>query len=80
MFSGSLDGHLRAYSTDDGEILWDYDTVREFTTVNAVPAKGGSLDGGGAVIADGLLVVGSGYPQFGGLPGNALLVFSVDGR
>lgn len=79
VFSGSVDGHLRGYSTDDGDILWDYDTVREFTTVNAVPGKGGSMDGGGAVIADGLLVVGSGYPRFGGLPGNVLLVFSVDG-
>jgi polyvinyl alcohol dehydrogenase (cytochrome) len=79
VFSGSVDGHLRGYSTDDGDILWDYDTVREFTTVNAVPGKGGSMDGGGAVIADGMLVVGSGYPRFGGLPGNVLLVFSVDG-
>jgi hypothetical protein len=29
-FSGSNDGHLRGYSTEDGKILWDFDTVREF--------------------------------------------------
>ena len=31
-FSGSMDGHLRAYSSTDGKILWDYDTIREYKT------------------------------------------------
>jgi polyvinyl alcohol dehydrogenase (cytochrome) len=30
VFSGALDGHLRAYSTTDGRILWDVDTAREY--------------------------------------------------
>src|SRR6202000_2072784 len=42
-FAGSLDGHLRAYSTIDGKILWDYDTAKDFITVNRVQAAGGSL-------------------------------------
>ena len=55
VFSGSVDGHMRAYSTVDGSIIWDFNTAREFETVNHVPAKGGSIDAAGPVIADGLL-------------------------
>jgi polyvinyl alcohol dehydrogenase (cytochrome) len=80
VFSGSLDGHLRAYSTATGESLWDVDTVRDYTTLNGQMAHGGSLDGPGPVVADGMLYVNSGYAQFGGTPGNVLLAFSVDGR
>jgi polyvinyl alcohol dehydrogenase (cytochrome) len=79
-FSGSVDGHLRAYSTSDGKIIWDFDAVRDFPTVNGVAAKGGAFDAAGAVIANGMLFVGSGYGQNGGLPGNVLMAFSVDGR
>jgi polyvinyl alcohol dehydrogenase (cytochrome) len=78
VFSGSLDGHLRAFSTRDGALLWDFDTEREFSTVNGVAAKGGSLDGAGPVIVDGILYVNSGYPRFGGAPGNVLLAFGLD--
>ena len=78
VFSGSVDGHLRAYSMDDGRIIWDYDSVRDYETVNGVPAKGGSMDGPGPVIAGGMLFVNSGYPTGGGMPGNVLLAFSVD--
>ncbi|HKV49121.1 MAG TPA: PQQ-binding-like beta-propeller repeat protein [Candidatus Acidoferrales bacterium] len=80
VFSGSLDGHLRAYSASTGEILWDIDTARDYTTVTGALAHGGSLDAAGPVIAGGMLFVTSGYAQFGGAPGNALLAFSVDGK
>jgi polyvinyl alcohol dehydrogenase (cytochrome) len=80
VFSGSLDGHLRAYSTATGEVFWDVDTVQEYQTVNGQPARGGSLDGPGPVIAGGMLYVSSGYGQFGGIPGNVLLAFSIDGK
>ena len=80
VFSGSVDGHLRAYSAEDGKIIWDFDTTQEFTTVNGVTAKGGSMDGPGPTIAGGILYAGSGYGAWGGLPGNVLLAFSVDGR
>ena len=46
-FSGSVDGHLRAYATADGAIVWDFDTIRPYETVNKVPARGGSLNGPG---------------------------------
>jgi polyvinyl alcohol dehydrogenase (cytochrome) len=79
-FSGSVDGHIRGYSTADGKIVWDFDTIRDYTTVNGVPGKGGSLDGPGPVIGGGMVFVNSGYPTAGGTPGNVLIAFSVDGK
>jgi hypothetical protein len=48
VFSGSVDGHIRAFAAEDGHLLWDFDTARDFPTVNGVRARGGSLDGGRA--------------------------------
>lgn len=79
-FSGSVDGHLRAYSMEDGSVIWDVDTVGSYETVNGVPGMGGSIDGPGPVVAGGMLFVNSGYPSGGGTPGNVLLAFSVDGE
>jgi polyvinyl alcohol dehydrogenase (cytochrome) len=80
VFSGGLDGHVRAYRSGDGAIVWDVDTARAYETVNGVEARGGSLDGPGPVVADGTLFVNSGYAFIGGMPGNVLLAFTVDGR
>jgi polyvinyl alcohol dehydrogenase (cytochrome) len=80
VFSGSQDGHLRAYSSHDGHVVWDFDTAQPFTTVNGVPGVGGSLDNGGATIAAGMVFVNSGYGRITGQPGNLLLAFSVDGQ
>jgi polyvinyl alcohol dehydrogenase (cytochrome) len=77
VFSGSLDGHIRAFSTADGALLWDFNTETSFRTVNGVAANGGSLDGAGPVIVDGMVYVNSGYPRFGGATGNVLLAFDV---
>ena len=81
VFSGSLDGHLRAYSTRDGSIVWDFDTAAtSYTGVNGAPARGGALDGGGPIVAGGVLYVNSGYGRLIGQPGNLLLAFTVDGK
>jgi polyvinyl alcohol dehydrogenase (cytochrome) len=80
VFSGSVDGHLRAYSMTDGKIVWDFDSLREYQTVNGVPARGGSIDGAGPAIAGGMVFANSGYVTAGGQPGNVLLAFSVDGK
>jgi polyvinyl alcohol dehydrogenase (cytochrome) len=80
VFSGSLDGHLRAYDAESGRELWDVDTAREFETVNTVAARGGSLNGPGATVVGGMLFVSSGYGSLGFMPGNVLLAFSVDGK
>jgi polyvinyl alcohol dehydrogenase (cytochrome) len=79
-FSGSVDGHMRAYSMKDGAIVWDFDTIRPYETVNGVPGKGGAIDGPGAVIVGGMVFFNSGYHTAGGVPGNVLLAFSVEGK
>src|SRR4030095_12518807 len=78
VISGSYDGGLRAYAADDGTLLWQFDTNREFTTVNGVMANGGSMDGPGPIVAGRLLFVNSGYGGIVGRPGNVLLVFGLD--
>jgi polyvinyl alcohol dehydrogenase (cytochrome) len=79
VFSGAWDGRLRAFSADDGHILWEYNTVHEYPTVNNVAAKGGSLGAPGATVAGGMLFVGTGYIGVqGGMPGNALLAFAPE--
>jgi polyvinyl alcohol dehydrogenase (cytochrome) len=71
---------MYAYSTVDGKVLWKYDTSKDFTTVNGVPAKGGNMGGSGPVVAGGMLFVPSGYADlFGGnARGNVLLAFSAN--
>ena len=78
VFSGSVDGHLRAYSAADGAVVWEYNADQEYESTNGVQTKGGSFDGPGPTIVDGMLYVNSGYGYWGGMPGNALLAFSVD--
>jgi polyvinyl alcohol dehydrogenase (cytochrome) len=79
VFSGATNGMLRAYSTADGKVLWEYNSARDFTTVNGITAKGGSLNGPGPVIAGGMLFMNSGYAYLGfGAPGNVLLAFGVE--
>ncbi len=76
VFSGSMDGHLRAYSAGDGKVIWEFDTVREYTTVNGVNARGGAIDGPGAIVVNGMVFVNSGYTRQGGMAGNVLLAFA----
>ena len=77
--SGTMDGRLRAYSTRDGKVLWEYDTARDFVTVNGLKANGGSMSNSGPAIVGGMLYVNSGYSHHGGiLPGNVLLAFSTE--
>jgi polyvinyl alcohol dehydrogenase (cytochrome) len=78
-FSGSVDGHIRAFAAADGKIVWDFDTVKTYETVKGVAGRGGSLNVGGPAISGGMLFVNSGYVQ-NGIPGNVLLAFSVDGQ
>ncbi len=80
VLSGAVDGHLRAYAAATGAVLWDENTAREFAAVNGSPAHGGSIDVAGPAVVDGMVFVNSGYSQWGGMPGNAFLVYSVDGR
>jgi polyvinyl alcohol dehydrogenase (cytochrome) len=78
VFSGAWDGVLRALSAADGKVIWEYNTIQDFTTVNGVPAKGGSMGAAGPVVAGGVLFVPSGYVGVRqGIPGNVLLALTV---
>ena len=72
-----MDGHLRAFRTGDGQIVWDFDAAREFPTVNGIKARGGSFSATGPTVADGMVYVNSGYANTGGMAGNVLLAFSA---
>ena len=74
LFSGSMDGHMRAYDPDTGKVIWDIDTKREYPTVNEVASVGGSIKGAGVTVVDGWVYFGSGYGLWG-LPGNVFLAF-----
>ncbi len=78
VFSASADGGVRAYSAKDGSVVWVFDTNRDFETINGVPAKGGSMDAAGPVIAGGMLYVTSGNGGLVGRPGNVVLAFAIE--
>jgi polyvinyl alcohol dehydrogenase (cytochrome) len=80
VFSASFGGRLRAYETNSGSIVWEYDAKHDFDTVNGVKSKGGSFNGAGPAISHGLVITTNGYGFAGGSPGNVLLAFSVDGK
>ena len=78
VIAGSDDAHLRVFDLATGKVTWDYDTLRDFKTVNGTVARGGAMGGGSAPIVDrGLLVTNSGYGFAGAMAGNVLLVFDV---
>jgi polyvinyl alcohol dehydrogenase (cytochrome) len=79
VFSGALDGHLRAYQATDGKIVWDFDTGHNFDAVNGGQAHGGAVNGFGQIVSGGMLYVNSGGGYYGP-PGNALLAFSINGK
>jgi polyvinyl alcohol dehydrogenase (cytochrome) len=78
VFSPSNDGAIRAYSTKDGTVVWSFDANREFTTLNGVRARGGSMYGPAPVVAGGMMYISAGYGTFGLRPGNVLLAFSAE--
>jgi len=80
VFAGGVSGYMRAYATDDARLLWEFDTVRDYATVNGVPGHGGAIDGPGPVVVNGMLYVNSGYAQWSGVPGNVLLAFEISNR
>jgi polyvinyl alcohol dehydrogenase (cytochrome) len=78
VFSGSLDGHLRAYDARNGSVIWDFDAARDFKTVNGVKAHGGAFNNGGEAVVSGMVYAHAGYTNE--LDGNVLLAFAPDTR
>ena len=77
IFAGALDGMLYAYDAASGDVLWNFDTWREFDAVNELPTQGGAIDVHGPMIAGDMLFIQSGYGTFGQRGGNALLAFKL---
>ncbi len=76
VFAGHLDSRLRAYDSETGEVLWEYDTFQDVTTVSGEVAHGGSINGGtGPIVAGGNVYINSGYGIYFHTPGNVLMVF-----
>lgn len=78
VFSGAVDGAMRAFSTKDGRVLWQYDTNRDFSTLNGIAAHGGSMIGPGPTVVNGMLYFNAGYGAFGSRAGNVLLAFEPE--
>jgi polyvinyl alcohol dehydrogenase (cytochrome) len=78
VFAGFADGMLRAFSTADGKVLWQYNTNRDFEAINGVPAKGGNMGQAGATVAGGMVFIGSGYGTGNTGFGNVLLAFGPE--
>ena len=75
LISGSVDGRLFVFDKQSGAMLFEFDTVRDYETVNSVPGLGGAIDAHGIAAGGGFLFVNSGYGRMGGTPGNVLLAF-----
>jgi polyvinyl alcohol dehydrogenase (cytochrome) len=73
VIAGHMDGHLRIYRSDNGSMIWELDSLQEFTTVSGATARGGSFSGIGGVVAGGMLYINSGYGLYNHMPGNLLL-------
>ena len=75
---GHLDGNIRIFDKKNGNILWTYNTLRDFDSISGTPASGGSFSGSGPSIRNGYMAINSGYGIYNHMPGNALLLFSID--
>ena len=78
VFSGAMSGVMRAFDAANGKVLWTYDTVQDYKTVNGARGHGGALDQAGATVVDGWVYLHSGYANWGALPGNVLLAFKPE--
>ena len=81
VLQGSVDGYLRAFDAESGDVLFQYDTAHDFKTLNEVPGKGGAIDNASIVAANGYVFVNSGYGLFPTqTPGNVFLAFRAKQR
>ncbi len=79
LVSAGVDGRFYIFDKETGDLLFEYDTVKEYDTVNGVPGLGGAIDSHSIAAGGGMLFIGSGYGRVGGTPGNVLLAFAPKG-
>jgi polyvinyl alcohol dehydrogenase (cytochrome) len=77
VFAGNLNGVLYAISTKNGKSVWEFNTRKEFQSINLIPSNGGTIDATGPVISERMIYINSGYGGYGKLPGNALIAFEI---
>lgn len=75
--AGSTDGILRIFDGSTGRILWSFNTTTPQMAASGVVVKGGGMSGPGPLIANGMVIVNSGYGVSGQASGNALLAFGI---
>ena len=56
-------GFVDAYDAKTGKIIWDFDALRDFKTVNGISAKGGSFSSTGVTVANGMIYVATGFDR-----------------
>jgi polyvinyl alcohol dehydrogenase (cytochrome) len=79
VLTGDRAGVMRAYSSKDGKIIWEFPTGgKTFQTINGVAGTGGGLGGSSPTIVDGMMYFASGYSILNGAPGNVLLAFGLE--
>ena len=78
VIAGHLDGKIKVYDKENGNILWSYNTLRDFESISGSRAYGGSFSGSGPSIRNGYMAINSGYGIYNHMPGNVLLLFSLD--
>lgn len=78
VMAGGMDGVLRLYDGTSGQVLWSFDSAREYPVLGGGQGRGGSFGGGaGPVFDDGMMYVNSGYGIYFHMPGNVLLAFGL---
>ena len=79
VFAGGLDGILRAFDPESGDI-WETATLQSFGTPNGVEARGGAIEADGPVLLEARSSLPPGYDKWNEAPGNVLLVYSLNGQ
>ncbi len=75
VYGGGMDGVMRAYAIETGELLWQLDSTEEFPTISDITTRGGSFSGAaGPIVHQGALVLSSGYGLYNHMAGNLLLM------
>jgi polyvinyl alcohol dehydrogenase (cytochrome) len=71
--TGGLDGRVYILERKTGKLVDQFDTARDFTTINGVKGNGGSVDNASIIAANGMLIMNSGYGLFGQGAGNVMI-------
>ena len=78
VYAGGMDGLVRGYDVDSGELVFELDTTQPFPVLGGGTSQGGSLGGGaGPIAAGGRLYLSSGYGLYNHMPGNLLLALKA---